>query len=548
MSLPKEPRQLMINLMYLVLTALLAMNVSKEVINAFSIVDNSIERSNTNIDSKNKATIENFDLAKNDNELEAKKRDKVARAMVIAEEARVKSKAMVDQLDAYKDYIITAAGGILPETGKIKREADLEAATAYMITAGKGEEMKKSLETHKQAMAAFIDGLPADMKMSRNDKSFADKLPINFDIDNPDKSWSQNMFEMVPAVAAITIIDKYKNDVKNAESAVLDELWASAMGEKKQQKIVPDRVFNKYGIIASLDNSYALPGQTINLTSMLGAYNADSKGLKIWINGSQVNAKDGIAQTKIRASSKPGKHTVKIRAQYLDKGTNEDERDIWTNVPEYSLNYFVGQPQASISLDKMKIFYKGLENPMTVSASGVQLRDIRVKPGPNIKIKEIGKGTGKYEVYPSKNSGKTYVQVFGKKSDGTEQDFGKIEYRLGRVPSPLAEIGGQKGGTMSANAFKAQRAVFAKLRGFPYELKFTVTSFSFVYISKKDGLQRPITVNSQFLNDPRGSKEVQAYMNRLAPGDRVFIEEIKAVGPDPSDVRKLGGLSFTFPN
>ena len=548
MSLPKEPRQLMINLMYLVLTALLAMNVSKEVINAFTIVDKSIGRSNDNIDSKNKATMENFDLAQNDEELEAKKREKVAKAMKIAEEARAETKQMVDQLDVYRQAIIVSAGDIVPETGKIKREADLEAATAYMITGKKGADMKSQLEKHKASMAAFIDELPPDMKMSRNDKTFAEKLPINFDIDNPDKTWSENMFEMVPAVAAVTIIDKYKNDVKNAESAVLDELWASAMGEKRQQKIVPDRVFNKYGIIASLDNSYALPGQTINLTSMLGAFNADSKGLRIWINGRQVPAKQGIAETKIKASSKPGKHSVKIRAQYLDKGQNDDDVDTWKNVEEYTLNYFVGQPQASISLDKMKIFYKGLDNPMTVAASGVQLRDITVKAGPNLKITEQGKGSGKYKVYPSKNNGKSWVQIFGKKSDGTIQNFGKIEYRLGRVPNPEAEIAGKKTGSMPANTFEAQQAVFAKLRGFPYDLKFTVISFTYVYWSKKDGLQRPINVKSQFLNHPNGNSEVRGYMKKLRPGDRVFIEEIKAVGPDKTDIRKLGGLSFTFPN
>ena len=551
MSLPKEPRQLMINLMYLVLTALLAMNVSKEVINAFTIVDKSIERSNDNIDNKNNATMENFDLAKNDDELEAKKRAKVAKAMLIADEARIKTKEMVAKLDAHRQKIIDGAGGMAPnDKGKmrIKREDDLESATAYMITGGNGSKMKGELESHKKTMADFIDNLDAELNLSQNDKLFAEKLPINFDVDDPDKSWSENMFEMVPAVAAVTIINKYKNDVLNAESAVLDELWASAMGEKKREKIVPDRVFNKYGIIANLDNSYALPGQSINLTSMLGAYNADAAGLRIWINGRQVGTKEGIAQMKIKANSKPGKHNIKVRAQYLDKGTNEDEVDTWKSVPDYTLSYFVGQPQASISLDKMKIFYKGLNNPMTVAASGVQLRDISVKAGPNLRIKEIGKGTGKYEVFPSKNSGKSWVEITGKRSDGSIENFGKIEYRLGRVPDPIAYVADKTSGSMPANMFEAQQAVFAKLKGFPYDLTFKVTSFTFVYYSKREGLQRPVNVKGQFLNHPQGNSEVRSYMKQLKPGDRIFIEDVKAVGPDPKDVRKLGGLSFTFPN
>ncbi len=551
MSLPKEPRQLMINLMYLVLTALLAMNVSKEVINAFTIVDKSIENSNKNIDTKNFSTMANFKEASEKPKIEAEKREKILKAMALADDARGVSKNMIDKLDAYRAEIIKRAGEMVEEEGKmkIKREADLEAATSYMITEGNGDQMKNELAKFKAEMAAFIDDLGADMRLSSNEETFAKKLPINLEADGVG-TWSENMFAMVPAVAAVTIIDKYKNDVKNSESAVLDELWASAMGEAHPRPTVTIENFNKFGIIASLDNSYALPGQTLNLTSMLGAYNANADGLRIWINGRQVSTKEGIAEMKIKANSTPGKHSIKLRAQYLKKGKNDKElgSGVWTNVPEYTLNYFVGQPQAAISLDKMKIFYKGLSNPMTVSASGVQLRDITVKAGPNLNIKEMGKGTGKYEVYPSKNSGKSWVQIFGKKSDGSLQDFGKIEYRLGRVPNPEAMIGGKKSGTMAANEFKVQQAVFAKLKGFPYDLKFTVTSFTFVYYSKKDGLQRPINVRGQFLNHAQGNAEVKAYMKKLIPGDRVFIEDVRAVGPDKTDIRKLGGLSFTFPN
>ncbi len=548
MSLPKEPRQLMINLMYLVLTALLAMNVSKEVINAFTIVDKSIGRSNTNIESKNLSTMKNFELSRDDDELELEKREKVAKAMEIAEEARKKTSAMVAKLEAYKEAIITGAGGIVPETGKIKREADLESATSYMITQGNGARMKSELEAHKAVMAKFIDSLGADMKLSKDADPFEKNLPINFDIDNSEKSWSENMFEMVPAVAAVTIINKYKNDVMNSESAVLDELWASAMGEKRKQKfveppipIVPDEKFNQYGVIASLDNSYALPGQTLNLTSMLGAFNADSKGLRIWVNGRPVSPKKGIAKMKIRANSKPGKHSIRVRAQYLDKGKSDDAVARWVPVKEEVITYYVGQPQATISLDKMKIFYKGLKNPMTVSASGVRMSDISVTGGPNIKL--VKTGLGKYNVLASKNSGKTWVQITGKRSDGSIENFGKIEYRLGRVPDPIAYVADKTGGAMPVNAMKVQQAVFAKLKGFPYDLKYNVTSFNMVHVPKRGEMPAPLAVTGKFLN--RGA--AKALLNTLKVGDRLFFEDVRAKGPD-GETRKLGGLSFYFPN
>jgi len=543
MSLPKEPRQLMINLMYLVLTALLAMNVSKEVINAFTIVDNSINNSNANIDDKNASTMVNLDAALKNPKNEAEKKQKINTAIDLAEQARATSKGMIDRLSSYRATVIERAGGMAEEDGKIriKREADLEAATSFMITEGQGATMKNELAQFKSKMAGYIDNLDQNMKLSDDDGTFAKKLPINLESDG-EGSWSENMFAMVPAVAAVTIIDKYINDVKNSESAVLDELWANAMGEATPRPTVVKKDFNKFGIIASLDNSYALPGQTLNLQAMLGAYNANSAGLRISINGRPVSARDGIANMKIKANTKPGKHTVRVSAQYLSKGKNDqDGTGTWKRVSDYTMNYFVGQPQASISLDKMKVFYKGLKNPMTIAASGVPLNDLSVKAGPNISLQKTG--PGKYNVLASKNSGKTWIEITGKRSDGSVENFGKIEYRLGRVPDPVAYVAQKTGGAIPANAMKAQKVVTAKLLGFPYDLEYKITSFTMVHVPKRGEMQAPLPVKGRLLQ----TSGPKAVLNNLKVGDRLYFEDVRAVGPDGEN-RKLGGLSFYFPN
>lgn len=547
MSLPKEPRQLMINLMYLVLTALLALNVSTEVLNAFNIVDNSIKNSNDNIESKNKSTMVNFDKVQDDPKLEAKKRAKVEQAQSIAEQGREITKQMIADLDVYRDEIVKRSDGYDPETNKLIRESDLDIPTKYMIKEGNGQQMLAKLTKYKIDIANLIEDLPEEMQLYNEKGEFEKKLPLNVDPEpEPGKTWEYYLFNMVPSVAAVTIIDKFKNDVKNSESAVLDELWASAMGEKKMQKTVPNRVFNKYGVIASLDNSYVLPGQAINVNAMLGAYNADSKGLEIYVNGARVGTKNGIADKRISASSTPGKHTVKVRARYLDKGSNDEDVQVWKTVPEQTINYFVGQPQATISLDKMKILYKGLENPLTVSASGVQLGDISVTAGPNIKL--VKKGPGKFHALATKNSGKSWIRITGKRSDGSIEDFGKQEYRLGRVPDPISEVAGMQTGSMPVNRMRAQQGVFAKLKGFPYDLKYTVTSYTLVHVPKRGEMPAPVVCNSQFLfSASRGVSGIQAIGKNLKVGDRLFFENIKAVGPD-GETRKLGGLSFTFPN
>jgi gliding motility-associated protein GldM len=469
--------------------------------------------------------------------------------MDLADQARKTSQNMIDKLETYRSMIVERAGGMAENDEgemRIKREDDLEAATSYMITEGKGEQMKNELAKFKSTMADYVDNLPENMRLSKDDEPFDKKLPLNLEVDGGGQ-WAESMFTMVPAVAATTIIDKYKNDVKNSESVVLDELWANAMGEATPRPTVEIKDFNKFGIIASLDNSYALPGQTLNLTSMLGAYNADAQSIRIWVNGSQVNPREGIAERKIKASSKPGKHSIKIRAQYKKRGKNDKDvgSGVWTSVPEYTLNYFVGQPQASISLDKMNVFYRGLENPMTIAASGVRMSDLEVTHSSNIKL--VKKGLGKYHVLTDNASGKAWVKIRGKRSDGGYENYGKYDYRLDRVPPPAAEIAGKKGGSIPVNTMRAQRGIFAKLKGFPYELPFKVVSFRIVHVPKRGEMPAPVEVTGNFLNDSRAPSAVRDVMKSLKVGDRIFFEEVRAKGPDGRTV-KINGLSFYMPN
>ena len=150
MSLPKEPRQLMINLMYLVLTALLAMNVSSEILNAFKIVDKSINSSTASVETKNQTTIQNFELALEDPKIIADpvKFAKVKLFLDYAQQVVTKTKTMQTELEGYKQEIITRAGGMDPNNpGLLLREDDLDAATAVMVEGDKkGNTMKASLK------------------------------------------------------------------------------------------------------------------------------------------------------------------------------------------------------------------------------------------------------------------------------------------------------------------------------------------------------------------------------------------------------------------
>ena len=186
MSLPKEPRQLMINLMYLVLTALLAMNVSSEILNAFRIVDRSINRSSKNTDEKNEATIENFKLQLEDPKIKSDpvKFKKVSDYLVLAEKATAMRKVIEADLEEYKKLIIEHAGGIDPETNDILRRDDLDAATAIMVEGPrKGAEMLSKLQKFKAELAALVPTGEDILSLSGKNENMEKMLPLNFEVE-----------------------------------------------------------------------------------------------------------------------------------------------------------------------------------------------------------------------------------------------------------------------------------------------------------------------------------------------------------------------------
>lgn len=541
MSLPKEPRQLMINLMYLVLTALLAMNVSSEILNAFKIVNRSINSSSKNIANKNDATIENFKMALEEPLIQQnpEKLKKVQDFLAIAEQAVDIRKKMEVELEGYKKLIIERAGGMDPNSpGNILREDDLDAATAIMVEGPrKGEEMKTKLQAFKSQMAALVPIGDDAMSKSSKNENMERLIPIDLTVpeteDNKNADWSFGNFHMVPAVAAVTLMDKYINDVKNTESLVLDELWAKAFGERKTKVIpLPD-----YALMVSSPNSYLLPGEKYTANIMLGAYNKSSNNLSIRVNGAARPIKDGIATYETVASGK-GEQKITVTATFMDPNDNQPKNY------KAEATYYVGDPQATISLDKMNVFYVGVPNPITFSASGIPANNLSYT-AENCVLK-AEEGVNKYSVMVEKPGAKAKITLSGKKADGTIQSFGTYEYRVKRIPDPYPVIANKRGGGGVANEMKVQDAIIARLDNFDFDAKFVVTSFSITYVPRR-GEPEEGTSETQYLTGARANPKVAAIMAKLKPGDKVYFENIRAVGPDKTS-RNIGSLAFVINN
>jgi len=332
MGLPKEPRQKMINMMYLVLTALLALNVSAEILNAFKTVNNSITKANDVLTSNNDGIYA---------QLEAKKTDPKSQKNALlwaplAEKAQVYSKVVYDSIESLKLRLKREAG-YAPEKGDtLFHEDNLDAATRLFDNQGQGQKLYKMLGDYKNNILSIDPAIQ---------KEFANKLPINLEIPksqsgNTKLDFTTAYFHMTPAIAALTILSKFQNDVKNSENQVV-----SYCNSKIDAVVVH---FDNFGFVGGLSSSYVMPGEKVSVMAGLGATSSGAAPT-FYINGREVRpGGDGIATQDFNAGGAgagKGHVTVKYKDQEgLDKTIEKD------------LPYTVGQPAGvAVMADKMNV-------------------------------------------------------------------------------------------------------------------------------------------------------------------------------------------------
>jgi gliding motility-associated protein GldM len=513
MSIPKEPRQIMINLMYLVLTAMLALNISSEILHAFKILNTGIMKSNESIGAKNDETMRDFQINQDmkGNELRVKPFNDKAKAI------KAKAAEVYAYLEEWKGKVIKQAGGYEGTgTEKIKREDDIDASTHLLVEQKGGEQIKAKLSELRDFMLANVDNPQAR-------EAFAKDLPIQIvnpvkSADNPNGDWSTGTFYHVPVLGVVALMSKMQNDVRNSESSIINQLF-------KEAEAIPLK-FDAITGLAVAKTSYALVGQPIEANIMVAAYNTTVRPEIRASTGSITEVKNGIGVWKSTAAGL-GLQTVRGTISVNNNG------EIISKPWEFQ--YMVGSAGASLQLDKMNVFYIGVPNPITVTAAGYSLEDVSISiPGATL----TSTGKGKYDVTVT-TAGTVNAAINAKTAQGVKQ-VGGMPVRVKRIPDPVAKVANKMGGGIPANIFRAQLGIAAILENFDFDAKFTVTSFDFAYQKRRQDYQMAgSTTGAYFAKNP----EIDKYMKIATPGDRVWIENIRAVGPDKTQ-RMLNSISF----
>ncbi len=504
-----SPRMKMISMMYLVLTALLALNVSAEILNAFSMIDKSIRTTTDNFQNKNEQVYSEFEGALAENPA------KVQPWKVKADEVKSKSQALVDTIQYFKVKLVSTADNTpdADPTALVKKD-DTNVGGQIMMLEGNGLVVKTAIEQYRDFL---IKMYPDTVSEATTD---ALRKTLNTDeVEGKDGlvSWEEANFEHIPLAAVVALMSKMQSDIRNAEAQILAYLYSQIdAGSWK---------FNQIEAIVKSSSGYILQGQTFDAEIFIAASDTTKAPKVILSGGTELKVEGGKAIYSATGNS-IGMQTVSGVIQVESPATGQ--------ILEFPFKseYQVGAPSVAVSPTKMNVFYIGVDNPVDITASGVAAEDL-VATMTGGSISKVSNGVYNVTVKAGTTTAKISVSA---SVDGASRSLGSKDFRIKTVPDPIAKIGGSKGGTMTKATLLAQTFVKAELENFDFDLTFTVTGFT--VSATLGGFTKEESSTGATINAAQ-----KAIISECKTGTKVYFESITAMGPDKT-IRNLGTVNF----
>jgi gliding motility-associated protein GldM len=505
----ETPRQKMIGMMYLVLTALLAMNVSKDVLNAFILVDEGLTKTTHNFFQKNESLYSTFEAEYQLNKA------KVADWKTKADEVKEKSQVLYDLMQEYKKQIVIKGEG--PETPSIHdEEVDLHLVNGkdntntpaeVMILNKEGAKLKEEINKYKEFLFSLIDDKEMNAALVKSLESSLDTHDPAPTKEGELHSWESENFEHLPLAAVITLLSKMQSDIRNSESEIVSYLLSQIdAGSFK---------FNKIDAVVISSSDYIFKGQEYKASVFLAAYDSTKQPQVQLENGTELEVKDGKGiYTAVGSSvgSRSWAGTI-----VLDGGDGNVIRR------EFKKEYQVAEASAVISPTKMNVFYRGVKNPVSISVSGVPKESLIAE----ITKGKISRGGDDWIVEPGPGpEGEVVTVKVSAKVDNVTRFMGSMPFRVKDVPDPTAEVAGRTQGLISITDLTRASGVKAALKNFDFDLEFNVTEFTVSAVLSGGFTKQETSKSDKYTNAQMD------IMTQVKTGQRVTFENIKAVGPD----------------
>ena len=485
-----SPRQKMVNLMYLVFIAMLALNMSKEVLSAFGLMNEKFEVVNKFSEDYNKNLY---------NSLETKASENAAQFAVPFSKAK-----KVQQIS--KEFYTYLANLKNEVSGEFEREENGKLPYEQMDKGGyidenwfegdgyskKGKEIISTIEKYKNDLKAVFGN---DIKY----RPIINNINSKFNLDNVkdregvSKKYLSYHFEGFPAIASIAKITSIQNDVKATEQDIYNALVGNTLAETVKM--------NNYQAMVVLEKNVFFEGEAVKGKVVLGRYDDQTVPSAFSGPGKIENGQAIISMT----AGSVGEHSIAGSFTFI-----EDDKN---TLLKFDQKYVVvPRPNsANISADKMNVVYRGLPNPMTISFAGVPDNKVTASAAGLSR----GAKPGQYNLSPGSGNDVT-VSVTAVLPDGKSVSDKKT-FRIKNIPGPIGAIGGEMGVAKGAKSRLEVSQITAKLPDFLYDLTFQVTQFTFKVAGTAAVIVQGDRVNAQ----------CKAALARATRGDQVTISDIK---------------------
>ncbi len=533
----ETPRQKMIGMMYLVLTALLALNVSKEAVEAFKRVDEGLVKTTDNFIQKNNIVYADFEEKALANPAKAGPWVKVARSV------RDRSNELYEYIQSLKVEIVMRkdAEAVVDghiETDKIKNIDDNNIPSEILIGSnnnGKAFDLKAAIIDYREFLLEQIgEGHP------NVNTSIQNSLQTD-DVKEHDEMvlWEYYNFHTMPLIAVVTILSKMQNDVRNAEADALG-FFFSQIGalDIRVNKLVP----------TVIGSNHITSGSDYEAKVFIAAMDSTQKPVIQVGKYETITAANGTVEYRMIGDSETLTIDDRGMGVYKKKTSAVGERKwgglIKINAPDGSTitypfegNYIVAAPNVVVSPTAMNVFYTGVENPVNISVPGFGDSQIRATmTNGSIVRGKTKKFRGNWIVKPRRPGVEARVTVIANVG-GQSKSMGSVPFRVKPVPDPVAKVARSKGGDIPKATLTAQRGVIAELESFDFDLSFRITGFMISITDSKGFTFDEVSGNNLF------TPQQKKLLNRLRRNQTVYISEIKAVGPD-GRTRKLAPIVF----
>jgi gliding motility-associated protein GldM len=535
----ETPRQKMIGMMYLVLTAMLALNVSATVLDAFVLVDTGLSQTTRSFTVKNERLYNQMEsaYAVNPKKVEPWKNS--------TDEIKKKTQEIIEYIQDLKVLTVVTAekedspalvGENQIDASKISGKGDTNTSGRIFIGAeggGKATELKKKIEEYREYMKGLIDPNAAEQLIQSINNTLNTEDPPH-SADGAPHTWESTRFDHIPLVAIFPQLTKIQLDVLNVEAEVVGYLL--------QQVDAGDFKVNKLDAVVIPKSSYIFQGNEFEAEIFLAASDT-TQVPRIFIGNYESYLNDqGIEEYRMVGSyeevpveggrgifSRRASRTGITRWSGLLEVTAPDGSKLRR---PFDHEYEVAEPNVVVSPSKMNVFYRGVENPVEISIPGISSDRLSVNVDGGGTIRKLGDG---FEVIPGRGN-TCNVTVFAQ-IEGNRRNMGTRQFRVREVPDPTAAVRNITSRIVDKNELAASLAVEARMpMGFDFDLSFNITGFT--VMATVGGFTRTATSNNQLITD-----EQRRIIESLRGGQTVNIIDVKAVGPD-GRVRDLNDIVY----